>query len=666
MLGNRYYNSNQCYETSYMNQFTYDRNPMNNRDQLVKMKMKVKKTGATIDVGAFFTSDKKSELADSHAFFQNLRFTGFNKQQRRFFPQKMDCFKDVNNWMLGFGFFDVYGVAWQLNPTIDEYVVSSERGNKQMTFLDLFSIFLDVFRGLQVVFDNEYYLGDFGEDDIGINLFTEEDGSTTVQGRLRKLYDFKKGSIKKKCKAIEMTNYNKHKDLFLANSGKRSITKNTIDLCQALNVGDALDVFEHYATYAVRSYHKDKSSNFDHCFNENYQMPSKCPEPLKPIWDDRSKRYLYRSMRKLVLKWTSDSMIKHLINMFEMLRNHEILRLNRIEKERLEKLRKDEENRLRIEKEKELRKLLAESIQKITEEQRKIREQEELDNQSVKIDHSVSIRESEVNSNQTIEQTIENSQVISHTTESQLQSQNNSDDSENQRVQIIIQKKQKDDRSEVTEEFIQNFNIEHSIKSSELSETIKQEEIKLQEKLKDEQQRINDRMKEIVSETFKVKDNDEDRGINNVVKDSHNKTIETKEQAILLEEQKMQLMNQFKEKLENEIKVLSDQSKKKLELQRKDSIEEIMNLKDNIDRLKEQPQTIETKNQLDQDIDEIQTKIDLAIRKYGSEKEIVSSNQVVITLGTLKRELDPYYLKSNLQKFGTLEIQNGQNDFIFL
>jgi hypothetical protein len=652
MLGSRYYNSDECYETSYLNHFTYSKNPMKNTDQLVKMTMKVKKTGAMIDVGAYFTSDKKSELADSHAFFKNLRFSGFKKQEKRYFPQKMDCFKDVNNWLFGFGFFDVYGVAWQLNPTIDEYVATSQRGSRAMTFLDLFSIFLDVFRGLEIVFKNDYYIGDFGDDDIGINLFTEEDSTTTVQGRLRKLYDFKKGSETTKCDAINMTNYYKNKELYLANSGKRQVTKNTITLCQAINLGDALDVFERYAAKAVLTYHPDKSSNFSHCFDEMYQMHARCPDALKPIWDNKNMRYLYRSMRKLVMKWTSSSMVTHLINMFELLKNQEILRLTQIEKERLEKLKKEEEDRIRIQKEKELRKVLAENIRKLMEEQRQIKEQENLENQSenqsMQIDHSPSIRESEVNSNAS------QSQSVDH------------NDSPNQRVEVVIHKKVKDERSETTDHFIQEYNIEHSIQSSEVSETIKQEEKDLQKKLMEEQNRIKDQMKEIINDKMNQTDLDDDRVEIGNVKNPHKKIIENTEEAILLEEQKIKLMDQFKEKLENEIRVLSDESVKNLEIKRMNSIEEIMNLKDNIDKLKEKPQTFEIKQELDNNIDEINTKIDLAIRKYGSDREIVNSNQVVITLGTLKRELDPYYLKSKIQNFGTLEIQNGQNDFIFL
>ena len=597
---------------------------------MIKMTMKVKKTNATIDVGAYFTSTDKSVLADSHAFFTGLR--SLPKQELKYFPQKMDCFKEVNNWFYGFGFFDVYGIAYQLNPTIDEYMKNSIKRNSSMDFLDLFVIFLDLFRGLKVLFEKDYYLKDLTDEDISINLYTEEDKTTSIQGRIRTLHNFKKGEKSSKCAHAEMSNYALNKQLYLANTGKSSIPKATIALCQNLNIAGALDIFERYAQGAIRNYHREADTDFGHCFNESFNMPKKCPEPLKPIWDDKTNRYLYRSIRKMVLKWTTESIIQHLINMFELLKDKEISRLNALEQKRLREIeeKKKEQERLLKERQKELMKVVLTSIQKLKP------KNDIIDNQSVE-----DISESQ----------------------SHITSESNS----HQSVQIMKKITQKiEDRSETTEQFLDNFNIK-SHSSSEYSETLMNQETQLHDEMVNEQNKIRDAMKKLFENKLYVKkDEDEDVLETGEVKSSYKKIVETAEDALILEEQKEKLIQQMKKGLEDQIEIYKDKEVRRKELERRDSIDEIMIMKQRIDQMKEAPDTTINRQKLDHEVEVINQKLDLAITKYGSTKEILNTKQVVITLGSLKRELDPYYLKKQIKTYGTLNIQNQDNDFIFL
>jgi hypothetical protein len=630
MFGSRYYNSNECWSTSYLSSFQYSHSPIDKPDELVKMTMKVKKTKAIIDVGAYFTSTDKAALADSHQFFQGLR--SLPKQEFKYFPQKMDCFKEVNNWFYGFGFFDVYGIAYQLNPTMEEYMVKTTHKEKKMDFIDLFVIFLDIFRGFKVIFEKDYYIRDFGEDDIGINLFNEEDGTTTIQGRIRTLHDFKKGSKSSKCNYESMNNYTLNKQLYVANTGKSKIPNAYVSICQNLNIAGALDIFENYASKAILQYYRDSDSNFNHCFNENFNMPKRCPESLRPIWDNDTNRYLYRSIRKMVLKWTTSSVINHLINLFELLRDKEIARLNAIEQKKLKEIeeKKQEQEKLIKEKQKELMKLVVQSIQKMK-------------TQKIEPSHSnssLSEDESEMNS-------------VSSNDQASIQ---------------IIKKKtvQDDERSETTDDFMNAFNIS-SMKSSEVSETILSKEKELQSEVANEEQRIRDAMKDLLKNKLYVKkDDDEDVLETGEVKSSYKKIVETAEDALVLEESKEKIIKQMKKNLQDQIEAVKNKEARKLELQRMDTIQDIMERKEKIDVLKEAPDTTINRNKLNEEVDQINEKLDLAIKKYGSDKEIVNSKQVVITLGTLKRELDPYYLKKNIKNYGTLTIQNQENDFIFL
>ena len=634
MFGSRYYNSEECWSTSYLSSFQYNTSPLDNPDQLVKMTMRVKKTNAIIDVGAFFTSTNKAALADAHTFFQGLK--SFPKQETRYFPQKMDCFKQVNNWFYGFGFYDVYGIAYQLNPTITEYLETSPKGRDEMDFIDLFSIFLDIFRGFKVVFKQDYYVGDFGEDDIGINFFTEEDKTTTIQGRIRTLHDFKKGAQKGKCAHASMRNFQRNKELYLANTGKRQIPKDSVQICQNLNIAGALDVFTQFASKAVQMYYPDKDSNFDHCFNEEFYMPKRCPEPLKPIWNDKTNRYLYRSIRNVVLKWTTGSMIDHLINMFELLRDQEINRLAMIEKEKLLKIekQKQEQERALKEKQKQLAKIIAETVQK------RKREIEEAARGELSQSHASSSESSRDRAEQSLE---------------------------SQSGVIQIQKKKTSaDRSETTDDFMNNFNVA-SVKSSEISETILKEEQMLEDQVQEEKKRIRNAMKDLLRDKLvKKKDEDEEVIESGEVKNSFKKIVETTQDALLLDEQKEQVINAMRRNMQDQIETIRNAEKRRIEIQRMDSIQEIMDMKQRIDVLKEEPNSLVNRRKLDEEVRVINEKLDQAIQKYGSDKEIVNSKQVVITLGGLKRELDPYYLKKNIKTYGTLTIQNQQNDFIFL
>ena len=647
MFGSRYYNAEECWSTSYLSEFSYTQDPLKTPDQMVKMTMKVKKTNAIIDVGAFFTSKDKASLADSHSFFKGI--SNLKKQEKKYFPQKMDCFKEVNNWLFGFGFYDVYGIAFQLNPTIDEYTKSSSKGNKDLDFIDLFSIFLDIFRGFKVLFKENYYVGNFGDDDIGINLFTEEDGSTTVQGRIRTLHDFKKGNHNEKCLYQNMSNYKKNKELYLSKTGKTSLPKSNIERCQGLNIAGALDVFEEYAGNAVRKYHSGKDSFFSHCFNEKYSMTSRCPEPLKPIWNDPNHKYLYRSIRNTVLKWTTTTMINHLISMFEILRDQEISRLSAIEVEKLRKLEKEKKEQEKVIKEtqKKLVQMMIESVKKAKsvvispedEEIRKISNSDDISIRPIKKKTSMALK-SEPSPN--IEKLDLNRKMTGDMTENH-------------------------ERSETASDFIKNFNIEYSINSSNISETVIQEEKIIESEMIKEQNRIREAMKDILNEKLiKYKDLDQDIAETGEVKNGYKNIVETAENAILLEEQKEQIMKKVVENLEDQINVAKDTQARKKKLERMDSIEEIMIMKKNIDILKEDISTNENKRKLDNDIEEINKKLDEAIVKYGSDKQIVDTKQVIITLGSLKRELDPFYLKSKVKNYGTLSIQNQQNDFIFL
>ena len=100
-------------------------------------------------------------------------------------------------------------------------------------------------------------------------------------------------------------------------------------------------------------------------------------------------------------------------------------------------------------------------------------------------------------------------------------------------------------------------------------------------------------------------------------------------------------------------------------MQKIDDIQEIMDLKLQIDDFKNDENSNNNNNELDNKINNITTKIDLAIKKYGSSTEVVDSNQVKITLNTLKREYDPYYLKKEFKNEG-LKARIENDNFAFL
>merc|ERR1712137_1408008 len=102
-----------------------------------------------------------------------------------------------------------------------------------------------------------------------------------------------------------------------------------------------------------------------------------------------------------------------------------------------------------------------------------------------------------------------------------------------------------------------------SVKSSEISETILNEEKILQQQIHDEQTRIRDAMKNILSEKL-IKKVDEDQDVieSGEVKNSLKKIVETTQDALILEEQRQAIINAMKNQLETEIETIRNTEKR--------------------------------------------------------------------------------------------------------
>lgn len=706
--GQRYYNSNECYDVSYLKEFQMETDPLKNKDKMVVMTKNIKNINARINVAAYFTTSYKGDLADAHQFFDLIKH--MDKNEKRYFPMRMDCFKEVKFFLYGFGSYDSYGLAYELHPTIEEYRKSSVMGNQNLDFLDLFKIFLDYFRGLKVLTKLNYYLTDMGEEDLGINLFQEEDGTITVQGRIRTLHKLRKGDTSKDCPFKDMSNYSKNLAQFVSYTGKNKPPLKGVSSCQNLNIAAVYDVFEDFASKAILSYHKSKDKNFSYCFDSDPENQSKCPEPFRPIWEDKDKRYIYRSIRRSVLKWTTETVIDQSISIFDALVDAEIARLAKAERVKVVQLAiqdKLKQTMVQI-RQKELLGKLQMYMKKVRDEKKEIEISNGQDIRTPDIVSEVSkesSRKSEITNKAKItpgndktpinekNSSASNSHITINPQDKEISQKSFS--SVSQKIQTPIDTPKK--ISKLTSEKSMFFSENQTPINSQQNDTpdINKSENTSQDFLEDDSPKngivpdINEQVNEVerkINEGFNKKDLmmkalaasfleklrvqkdlDEDKmHSSGHVKKSDQKVIETNELAIKKELEKEKMLRLFQSRVKDQIEIINSKEKQNQELEKLDQVAEIMLMKGKIDALKNGSINTINQDDLDNQIAQINKKIDSAIKKYGSSMEVVDSKQITITLGGLKRELQPYYLKMSIENHGKLEIANDENEFIFL
>ena len=657
--GSRYYNTEKCYDLGdYLNHFEFTNDPRKNQDKMVKMTLYMKETNTKTNCAAYISADDKQGLSDAHDFFKLSN--EMKKEERVFFANKVDCVKDVKFFLFGFGSYDSYGLAYQLNPTIHQYVLESVKGSAPLNLLDIFDVFLDIFRGYEVIIKNNYYILDLGYDDIGINLYKQKDGTVDMQGRFRRLHNFRKGNKDDHCQYKSMSNFNKNLASYIASTGKKYPHLQGVNTCQNLNLAAILDVFEDVASSAIDYYHKDESKNFDYCFAKNVHNTNNCPESLKPIWGDNDNKYVYRMIRGSIIKWSTETVIDHLVRLFDLLKEKEIARLARNEKVRIIKMKLEAHfsERIKKQKQKMLLELLKNGLQK---------EISKKENASLK-----SMEEPNLSVLSNIEEkqeTVNNTLNLNSKWDKLREKHRNGE---------LAKMSMENEVSESGSEFLRNgFNIENSeenLDDESISQKVYDAEQELNHKKAKEKKVINEFLQVLQKKVAKNKelngelDTNEDIDLDKTgqVKKAEKKIIETEEIALNDQRNKDIMLENFKKNVQKEIAVIKNDDLKNDEVEKLDTIADIMTIKDKIDTLKLGTQNSINKAALDDNIAKIGKKLDLAIKKYGSAMEVVNGTQVTITLGGLKRDLQPYYLKKNVENQGKLKISGNSDDFIFL
>lgn len=931
--GWRYYNSDKCVGKKFLDYFTFGQDPMKNLDQMIRMTYTNDQNYKT-NYAAYISSKDKAGLADSHEFFKIVK--NMNKQEREYFPQYVVCIKDVYFFLIGFGSLDSYGLVYRLNPTIHEYTSNSVRGKSNFDFYDLFTVYLDIFRGYKDMANHSYYLKEVTSADVGVSLEKGQNGDMELQGSIRRLHQLRKGKSNSYCDFKKISNYEEHLEKFIENIGSNNIPLNGISTCNNLNISAFLDEFFKNAAQAVEAYHEEKDADFEYCFEENLESYERCPEPMKPIWGNSKQRELMRKIRNSVLKYTTETILDHLIETFETLRDRELSRIAEIERKLLEETRRNKELALQ-EAERRKQKLIElmkvaiiklkmnAKVQINDEEDELIRKREglperikngpkaaklaglikkhlkdlknyqspnnkssipiqdasyiesasykyqtaktsqkskmsldesvehiiiqrsqdnssnfeysksqktetkmihnqsnsqsglnkdieevmnqkydinrrrskiEMSNQSdskpnhmhintnpefnnqsgeFNYDHQIHMKKEDFsqlqdsedisyenpntrmehkiinrsqehqdisihsktlpielvsNSNSSNPLFVEKSIVLqmdSSTSHSNKNSSSNSSSSKNSshskssssdnssnsshsyslsqtgKVTIPKVRKRKENQSNLVIDKT-NYNISqrhnnsadqishvsgvhgkdyeidelqpnpskkiHS-KSTQSGDINKYENI-LNKKLQEDRQKVVEELKKVIQKKIKTEESiDTDEDINRAVQEGivsnpKLKIIENEQISLDQEKHKDLLIQMFKKSLKHQIDAVTNEETRELEIKKLDSVLEIMDMKKEIDKLREGPQNSSNERVLDEKINNIGAKIDKAIAKYGSDMELFDSQQVPITLGGLKRELDPYYLKIKQSSHGSLTPANQNNEFIFL
>lgn len=667
--GFRYYNSNECYDASQLSKFDKHEDPSKNKDKFIQMKAHVRSAGTTMNMGAFFSSDNKSQLIDSHQFF--LYINQLDSHEKKYFPSHVYCYKQVNFFLYGFGAWDSYGIVYVLNPSIDEYATNSVVSSSKWSFLDLFEIFLDYSRALEVIIKNNYYVANMSSDDLGIYLKRENDGEVKVQGRLRLLHKMRKGDDDSNCEYKKMDQFINYLNYYKVNSGSSDVPLKGVSTCQMLNINSMYDIFEEKARQVMRDDFRDADLNFSHCFEDNTKFRSKCPEPLKPIWDSKNMRYLYRSIRKLGMKWTADSIIERTIEIFEKLRDGEINRLAVIEKKKLIKMKLQQKFKEIQQKnaQKRIIKLMKENIQSqmshvpdsiITEDDPEIRVENSIDPNFVEKINKESERDIASTEDKIINKIEIDHMPVNYSESLKPLSKELIHERSHASVSLINSSEESHKLNEIS---IKKSEVEEL--ESELSTEIKNKQKILQE---------NNALKNEIMASFVTKlkekikkDKDEDEQIiSEKAKKSDVPILESEERIISQEFKKEELLKSVEQNILKRIENIKTEESIEQEINKDEDITSIMDLKIVIDNMKRDDNINVRTSELNSKIKLIGEKIDLAIKKYGSSTEVVDSNQVIFSLKTLKREMDPYYLKREFKNKGKLKVKVQNDQFVFL
>lgn len=300
----KFYNVGECKPKTELTNYVVKGNldqpiPFDRLTTLVLMRQDI----PVVDFGLMLSWKNKKGLEGAHQFF-NVAFATMTETQRTYFPDMVSCVAE-SPWYSLFGSFDSYGIIYRTVPTLEEQQTLDLTGNRY-SLVDLTDIFLDIFKAMQVIIQNQFYLTNVTQDDIGVAT-NVNDINAHIRGKFRLLHNLR--APDKTCDPSKNPLFILLKQKIESNSKRKQlhIRLGTPNPCQITNL---VAIWKLYIDYLKKMFQFQENYinfNFDNCI-ENFTQANACPPVISKVWNHAKIKSDLLKIRDSALGYTAPSM----------------------------------------------------------------------------------------------------------------------------------------------------------------------------------------------------------------------------------------------------------------------------------------------------------------------------------------------------------------------
>ena len=305
----KFYDDGRCKPKSELANYIIE-NSTNNAPRFDSLEslLLMREGSSIVNFGLYLTWKHKTGLQNAHSFFSEA-FGEMTETQKTYFPDMVSCVTEMPYYSL-FGLFDSYGLMYRVVPTLAENHRADLSGNRY-SLSDLADIYLDVFKGMQVVIEKGYYMASLDEGDIGV-VSNVEDVNSHLRGKLRTIHKLRSGGDS--CDGSKMSGYDGMKKLMdqQANRGELHMLEGTVNPCQVMNLMSIWGLFMGSLKTMFQMQKEVTAFDFDNCV-EDFVQRDACPESITKLWGDLKVRKDLRRARDTALGLTSPSLVSFFI-----------------------------------------------------------------------------------------------------------------------------------------------------------------------------------------------------------------------------------------------------------------------------------------------------------------------------------------------------------------
>ena len=305
----KFYDDGRCKpKTELANYIVQNSNNNTPKFDSLESLLLMREGSSVVNFGLYLSWKHKDGLQNAHGFFSEA-FAKMTETQKTYFPDMVSCVTEMP-WYSLFGIFDSYGLMYRVVPTLAENHTTDLSGNRY-SLTDLADIYLDVFKGMQVVIQNNYYMASLDEGDIGV-VSNVEDLNTHLRGKVRTIHKLRSGGDN--CDASKMSGYDALKKLLdqQENRSDLHMLEGTVNPCQVMNLVSIWWLFMGSLKTMFQMQKEVTVFDFNNCV-EDFVQRDACPESISKLWGELKVRKDLRRARDTALGLTSTSLVSFYI-----------------------------------------------------------------------------------------------------------------------------------------------------------------------------------------------------------------------------------------------------------------------------------------------------------------------------------------------------------------